>query len=304
MIGLYALLMNELITIFTPTYNRANLLPVLYKSLCKQEKKNFIWLVVDDGSTDNTCDLIEQWKHNSSFDIKYIYKENHGLSSGYNAAIELIETELSVCIDSDDELFAANTTAVIEEKYQQYNTNESFAGIVGMDAFPDGTIVTDRLREGGIINFLKYEVDKKKRGDVKIVVRSECYKKVAPVKLYKDERGISPHILHMKICENHFFVSIDSCLCTVNYQNDGMSKNDWKQYYDSPNSFADLREYCLQKELSGIIRKMFVAIHYDSSCILAHRRIFQINTPKKILTWTLVPIGFLFSRIVIIKGRK
>ena len=67
-----------LITIYTPTYNRKNLLPRLYDSLCNQTCKEFVWLVVDDGSTDGSETLINQWKLDSPFQIQYIYKENGG----------------------------------------------------------------------------------------------------------------------------------------------------------------------------------------------------------------------------------
>ena len=67
------------ITIFTPTYNRANTLVRTYKSLCYQTCKDFEWLIVDDGSNDNTSKLVEQWIVEADFVIRYIYKENGGL---------------------------------------------------------------------------------------------------------------------------------------------------------------------------------------------------------------------------------
>lgn len=91
------------LTIFTPTYNRKNTLILGYEALCRQTKKEFIWLIIDDGSTDGTSELVHGWMlADNGFEIQYVYKENGGLHTGYNKAIELIETELCVCIDSDD----------------------------------------------------------------------------------------------------------------------------------------------------------------------------------------------------------
>ena len=90
------------LTVFTPTYNRAHTLPRLYNSLCNQTCRDFEWLVIDDGSTDDSKDLVLRWKKEAVIPIQYIYKENGGLYTGYNTAYLNIETELNVCIDSDD----------------------------------------------------------------------------------------------------------------------------------------------------------------------------------------------------------
>ena len=94
-----------LLTVFTPAYNRAHTLRRTYESLKEQDCNDFIWLIVDDGSTDNTAELIEEWKkENNYFEIKYIHKENGGMHTAHNVAYENIDTELNVCIDSDDRL--------------------------------------------------------------------------------------------------------------------------------------------------------------------------------------------------------
>ena len=71
---------EPILTIFTPTYNRAHTLPRTYESLCRQNCKNFIWLIVDDGSADNTAELVRDWQSRANgFEIQYIYKENGGM---------------------------------------------------------------------------------------------------------------------------------------------------------------------------------------------------------------------------------
>ena len=96
--------MSKLITIFTPTYNRANFLPRLYESLKRQTRKDFVWLVVDDGSIDNTRDLIKSWMGEHIIDIRYIFKENGGKMRAHNVGVQECETELFMCLDSDDYL--------------------------------------------------------------------------------------------------------------------------------------------------------------------------------------------------------
>ena len=87
----------ESITVFTPTYNRAGLLGRCYESMKRQTNKDFIWMIIDDGSIDNTKEVVENWiKNEKTFKIQYYYKENGGLHTAYNEAIEHIETELCV----------------------------------------------------------------------------------------------------------------------------------------------------------------------------------------------------------------
>ena len=90
------------LTVFTPTYNRSDTLVRLHESLCRQTSDDFEWLIIDDGSTDNTEDIVRPWLKEQKFPIRYIKKENGGLHTGYTTAIANMDTELNVCIDSDD----------------------------------------------------------------------------------------------------------------------------------------------------------------------------------------------------------
>ena len=93
-----------LLTIFTPTYNRVHTLPRLYKSLCRQTDKNFEWLVIDDGSSDETPKLFSSWLEDNYITMRYITKENGGKPSAYNVATKEARGDLFLCVDSDDYL--------------------------------------------------------------------------------------------------------------------------------------------------------------------------------------------------------
>ena len=93
------------ITVFTPTYNRAYCIYKCYESMKRQTNKDFEWLIVDDGSSDGTDELVKSWMNEETgFNIKYIYKENGGMHTAYNVAYDNITTELAMNIDSDDYL--------------------------------------------------------------------------------------------------------------------------------------------------------------------------------------------------------
>ena len=99
-------MMMKTVTIITPTYNRAGLLKKLYDSLEKQTKKDFVWLIVDDGSIDNTKEIVREISDCATFNIQYIYKENGGKHTALNLGIKTIQTELAMIVDSDDQLLS------------------------------------------------------------------------------------------------------------------------------------------------------------------------------------------------------
>ena len=283
--------MKPTITVFTPTYNRAYCLSKGYEALCRQTLKDFIWLVVDDGSTDNTKELVENWqKECQDFDIRYLYKQNGGLASGYNAAIAVTDTELCVCVDSDDYL----TDDAIEKvvMFWQEHRTEGYAGVVGLDCTPDGDVIGDLLPEQKSVNLIDLMVGKYPmvNGDRKNFVRTDLYKAVAPMKEFPNERDFNPHYLHIKISKDYDFLVMNEKLCFVDYQTDGMTTNVFKQYLRSPNSFREMR--LLDMSLKGVPLKYTIkkTIHYVSSCILSKQPCISAS-PRKLLTILMYPFG-------------
>ncbi|MFY1045281.1 glycosyltransferase family 2 protein [Chryseobacterium sp. GP-SGM7] len=116
------------LTIFTPTYNRAHFLSKLYESLVLQNIYSFVWLIVDDGSTDETQELIRQFKSKSPFTIKYIRQENQGKHKAFNVAVENTTTDLFLTIDSDDTMME-NSLEKISELLPFFLEDQNLAAI-------------------------------------------------------------------------------------------------------------------------------------------------------------------------------
>lgn len=95
---------NYVFTVFTPAYNRAHTLPRLYRSIRAQSFQDFEWVIVDDGSTDNTRELVMAWQKEAAFPIRYFYQANQGKHVAHNLAVREAAGELVAIIDSDDEL--------------------------------------------------------------------------------------------------------------------------------------------------------------------------------------------------------
>lgn len=288
--------MSKAITIFTPTYNRAHLLHQLYESLLGQNNQNFKWLIVDDGSIDNTKDVVDGFIKENKIEIKYVYKENGGLHTGYNTAIEYLDTELSVCIDSDDWL-ADDAVELILAIWNQ-NKSDDMAGLIGLDYTADGYIIGEHLLNGAKINPIDLLASKNNCGDKKYVVRTDLYRQVAPMPVFEGEKNFNPHYMILKLSAKYRFLAVDAPLCIVDYQPDGMTANQFKQYVDSPNSYAELRRVIMS--LPDVPTKYLIktVIHYCSSSQISKNRHYIEESPKKLLTVLCTPIGWILTAYI------
>lgn len=261
------------LTVFTSTYNRAGTLPRTYDSLCRQTDKDFEWLIVDDGSTDCTEQIVKDWLiSDKGFQVRYIKKPNEGFHSGYNTAIANMNSILAVCIDSDDYM-PDNAVAMIHECWLSRGS-ENYGGIIGLDYRIDGTLIGGMLPENKeAINLIalsqgKYPVAP---GDKKIVVRTDLYKSVAPMKVFPGEKYFNPHYMHLEISRKYDFLVLNECLCLVDYQPNGMGSNMFRQYKNSPNSFLEIRKQQFSFSGNSARSQIRNSIHFVSSALLSHR---------------------------------
>ena len=281
------------ITVFTPAYNRAHTLPRTYQSLKKQSLKTFEWLIVDDGSTDNTKELVQNWIDNETeFKIRYIYKENGGMHTAYNTAYANIETELNMCIDSDDCL----ADEAIRKIFIFWNKvrDKDYAGIIGLDAdFSEkiiGSPFPKNLRE---TTYLRYYCSGG-YGDKKLVYRTDVIKKYPPFPEYEGEHYVGISCKFVLIDQDYKLAVLDDVLCNVEYQTDSHSKGMYSEYLNNPKGFAYFRKIYMTYPVS-LKRLVMDTIHYISSSILSKDRTFIAESPKKMLTLLLVPFGLIWT---------
>ncbi len=296
---------KKLLTIFTPTYNRIDLLERCYQFLKRQTSDNFEWLIIDDGSTDKTKETVSAWlEEDNFFKISYIYKKNGGLHTAYNVAVENMDTELCMCIDSDD-YPSENAVELIGKCWNSRDKSKEYAGIIGLDYKINGELVGGHIDAYEEINLVDWTMEKYPviKGDKKLVVRVDLYKSVFPMKKYEGEKNYNPNYMNIKIGFDKNYIALDCCLCYVDYQDDGMTNSMLWQYYNSPNSFRDIRLLYLSFPDAPLKFKIKHTIHYVSSSILAKRHIFP-DAKNKMLTFLCLPFGFVFSRFIIYKNRK
>ena len=233
------------LTVFTPAYNRAYSLPRTYESLCSQSYKNFIWLIVDDGSTDNTASLAREWQQrDNGFEIRYIYKENGGMHTAHNTAYANIDTELNVCIDSDDAM-GEDAVRKIYNKWQEVR-DKGYAGLIGLDADFEGKIIgrgfPKELKETTLSGYYAAGGS----GDKKLVYRTDVINKYPPYPVCPGEKYFSLSYKYRLIDQEYRLAVLDEILSNVEYQADGSTQNMLRQYVRNPQGFALWRKICMQ----------------------------------------------------------
>lgn len=286
-----------LLTIFTPAYNRSNTLPRTYESLCVQDCKDFIWLIVDDGSTDRTAKLVKEWrKKDNGFEIQYIYKENGGMHTAHNTAYENIRTELNVCIDSDDCL-AKGAVRNILTAWQGIR-DKNYAGLIGLDAdIATGEVIGKGFPEGMTETTLTSYYAAGGAGDKKLVYRTDVIKKYPPYPVFEGEKYVALAYKYRLIDQDYKLAVLPEILCEVEYQLDGSSNTMWKQYLNNPKGFAFWRKVCMEYPVSKK-RMVIDCIHYCSSSQIAGNKRYIQESPRKLLTLFCTPLGWGLTRII------
>lgn len=287
--------MNKL-TVFTPAYNRAHTLPKTYESLVLQDCKEFVWLIIDDGSSDKTAELVEEWKtKNNGFEIQYIYKDNGGMHTAHNTAYENIKTELNVCIDSDDRLSEGAVRRILD-KWEKVK-HQGYAGIIGLDADLEGNILGKGFSKGLTETTLMGYYASGGSGDKKLVYRTDIINKYPPYPVFEGEKYVALAYKYRLIDQDYKLAVLDEVLCEVDYQPDGSSATMWKQYIKNPQGFIFWRKVCMQYPESKK-RQIIDCIHYVAESIIAKKQNYVEESPKKIMTILCIPAGYLLSWII------
>ncbi len=291
------------LTVFTPTYNRAYCLHNCYNSLVKQTNQDFLWLIIDDGSTDDTEVLVKKWIDDNKIQIIYHYQENQGMHGGHNAAYKLIDTTLNVCIDSDD-FMPNDAVEKILDAWVKIEEEPKFAGIVGLDADINGNIIGTPIPEN-IKETTLYDIYNKHglSGDKKLVYRTEVVKKYPPYPIFKGERFVPLGYLYQLIDQDYLLYPSNDVFCIVEYMQDGSSMNMLKQYRRHPKGFGFSRKS--RMKFSKNFKDLFKnAIHYVSSAIFSKDGKFLAESPKKLVTILAIPFGIILNLYIRFKTRK
>ena len=235
---------NSRITVFTPTFNREEYLKKLYGSLTRQSDKRFVWLIVDDGSVDNTSKLIGSWKAEGKFPIKYIYQKNQGKHAAHNAGVMNAGTEYFYCVDSDDTL-PEDAIASIYKAVADISARSDIAGLIAKKGYHTGedmcTEFPDNVTETSIRDIYKVY---KLKGELAMVFKTKVAKEFL-FPIFGSEKFVGENAVLNLISMKYKMKLMNKVIYLAEYLPDGYSRNLSRIHKKNPMGYL----YCLAQEI-------------------------------------------------------
>lgn len=288
------------LTIFTPTYNRANLLNRVYNSLLRQKCRMFEWLIIDDGSTDNTCTVVNDFISEGLIDIRYIKKENGGKHTAHNLAVKEAKGELFICLDSDD-MLSDTAVSIILQSVPTLQKND--CGFIGYKEDQNGKLLSSSfpMHLPEHLGLYSYQKNYSLRGEFTLVFRTNILKQyLFPV--INEEKFIGECVLYDKLELNGFTLcpllkSLEKC----EYQTDGLSNNFYKLLCNNPAGFATF--YFQRIQLSkSFTERIIYGIKYNAFYTLSKRKAHKcIKQLTLLILLTRIP-GIIGSYYYLVKS--
>ena len=297
------------LTVYTPTFNRAYCLGQLYGSLVSQQNKDFKWLIIDDGSSDNTKSLVDSWIAEGEVEIEYHYKPNGGMHTAHNAAYERLETEINMCIDSDDMVSADAIEKILD--FWSSHRADGIGGIYALDEDKHGKIIGQPFPDD-LKSFqgwgCKVIIDDNGKvipvsGDKKFISVTKILKSYPPIPVFEGEKYYSLYYKQHFIERDFRILILNEPVCVVEYMPDGSSVQMYRQYVRNPKGFKHLRE--LMMDMAPVFKIRFTqAIHYINACLILGQWNFFKGRKNWLMVLAAIPFGIALHLLTIYKNRK
>ncbi|MCR5672079.1 MAG: glycosyltransferase family 2 protein [Butyrivibrio sp.] len=236
------------LTVITPTYNRGNKLSALYRSLVSQTDQGFDWLIVDDGSSDETSDIVKKWEEEKKISIRYIKKDNGGKHTALNVGIASIDSPWTFIVDSDDYL----TEDAVETIRKKAETDDGhdICGLAFLRKSSTGSFLTSKQvpKDGYKSDFINCRYGLEIRGDMAEVWKTSCLKEY-PFPEYDNETFCSEDVVWIELAGKYKmrFYNIPIYIC--DYLEDGLTRSRRLQNLNSPKGVMHRGEVQLQAGL-------------------------------------------------------
>lgn len=290
-----------MITVFTPAYNREKLLPRLYKSLTEQEDANFEWLIVDDGSTDNTKEYVKRLIDENKIKIRYVYQPNGGKYTAFNRGVFTALGELFFCVDSDDFL-TRGALKLIEEESAKI-TDENIGGIIAQKqdlsgkklgkSFPNGLKFADTYELAA-----KYNCT----GEWSLIYKTEILRKnLFP--FISGENFVTESVVYDQIAKKYKMLLKDEVLCICEYQADGLTNGIFNLMLKNPTGYKIYYKQRIDMALTKKERIGYI-VRYNAFNTLSGDKAYAYAGRYKALVALLKPLGWLLVEYYKQKKRR
>ncbi len=280
-------------TVFTPTYNRAHTLPRLYESLKKQTFKDFEWVIVDDGSMDNTREIVFGWIGESSFPIRYFYQENSGKHVAVNRGVEAAKGEFFLIVDSDDWL-VPDALEKLKRHWDKApeDVKPYLAGVIGLDQDPSGSIIgtpypKDELISDIVEIYYNLGVKGDKSGFYRIAVLKQF-----PFPVFEGEKFLPESTVWNRIAEHYKCLFVNDIVAICDYQPDGLTHRGWVHAMNSPCGMKSslLQVLILKRELPllSMFRRAVSYARFSFHCgmgVFAQSSEIKKKAPHRYFLW-------------------
>jgi glycosyltransferase involved in cell wall biosynthesis len=282
----------NILTIVTPTYNRANEIIRLFESLLKQSTYDFTWLVIDDGSSDNISEVIFNAKLKSPFQIEFVQLENSGKHKAINYSVGKIKSELLFIVDSDDFL-TSDAVERITSDWDQFK-NEVI-GLSYLRSYPSGEVIGSKFTSDYLISTHSDErIINKTYGDKAEVWKTSEFTK-SPFLEFESEKFFSEQHKYLSISGNGKVLFINKSIYVCEYLSDGLSSKIRQLQFENPNGTLANALIISSDSYPFLIRvKSFLKVFAFS--IISKKKIYKtLNESDFSSYWILLsPLGLLY----------
>lgn len=285
--------MKPLVTVVTPTYNRVKYLHALFKSLEAQTSKNFKWMIVDDGSTDETESTVMGFPRDF-FPISYLHKDNGGKHTALNMAFDSVDTELTFIVDSDD-ILTPDAIESIEKDWEAHKA-DNLCGISYLRGYTDTDVIGDIFpKDDAIDSYINLRVNKNIRGDKAEVWLSDRLKKYRfPV--FENERFLGEGYVWIRVSRGNNMLFRNKILYITKYLEGGLSRSGRALRIRCPRGGMAMALTTMSKEFN-LSHRIKQAILYTCYSKLADYSFKQMKeNPYPILTILCYPAGFILYK--------
>jgi glycosyltransferase involved in cell wall biosynthesis len=286
-------------TVFTPTYNRENTLARCYESLLSQTFKDFEWLIVDDGSTDNTESLVKKFADGAKFPIRYCKQRNSGKHIAVNKGAELANGEFFCDLDSDD-MLVPDGLKILYDSYCSIpdQLKSDFGVVLGLVCDFEGNIICREFPKDIIDgNYIDIGFEYKIEGDKGFFIKTDILKQY-PFPAFGNEKFLAESIVWNKIVLKYKTRCVNRIITKKEYRKNGLSSNSIKNRVLNPigalNNYKDILNMPAAKPLMFMIRN---SINYCRFVLHAHQtsEIFtDLDKKNRLITILCFPIGMMY----------